>query len=75
MIKIEKGVPVPPAQNGRPVTYPFGEMNIGDSFFVADVGKRFSIYSQVRYYNEKNGRTIQVVQRRESNGVRVWRIA
>lgn len=74
-LSIEKGIPIPRFVNGRPLIYPFGDMKIGDSFFVPDVKKRFSIYSQLRHFNERNAKNIKVVQRRESNGVRVWRIA
>lgn len=75
-ISIEKGIPVPP-RKGRPEVnlYPFGEMEMDDSFFLPNVHKDFSIHPYVREYNRLNiGRQIRVTQRREFNGVRIWRI-
>lgn len=72
-LKIEKDVPVPEVITKRH-KYPFAEMKKGDSFFVPDVPKTFSIYSLVRCFNEKRKEKIAVMQRREANGVRVWRV-
>lgn len=71
---IEKNVPMPYAGNGAPTKYPWADMEIGDSFFVPDVPKTFNIYKCVVQFNERHKKSIVVKQRRESNGVRVWRI-
>lgn len=73
--KIEKQVPIPEKQDHSAKTkYPFAKMEIGDSFFIPNVSKTFSIYSMVRQFNSWSGTAIRVTQRRESDGIRVWRI-
>jgi hypothetical protein len=67
MIKIDKQIPIP---NGRN-KYPFAEMEIGDSFFVANVR---SSNIQLRYYKPKQF-TRRSVVKDGVQGVRVWRIA
>lgn len=74
-IKIEKGIAMPSPLNGVANRYPFDEMEVGDSFYVPNVHKNFSIYSCVYHYNAKNKKDIKISQRRENNGVRIWRIA
>ena len=79
-IPIEKGIPVPESRAGRiPVRYPWGKMEIGDSFFVAsDNPERLqrTLTSAARGWvvrSQAAGRQFTV--RRVDGGVRVWRTA
>jgi len=76
MLPIDKNVPIPEIYPTKPYRYPFAKMEVGDSFFVENVSKSFSIYSMVKLFNERRKTTeqIKVKQRREGNGVRVWRV-
>jgi len=77
MIKIDKGVPLSAiaGKNGRPPIYPWLEMEIGDSFFVADktAVQISAVVSQAkkRYFVDL---TIRTVTENGVTGVRVWRI-
>lgn len=71
MIKIDKGIPVPPGKApGRP-RYPLKFMNIGDSFFEATPGPSFrnTMYTMAGHYK------IKITVRSENGGFRVWRTA
>lgn len=75
-IKIETGIPL--ALDGRDRTkYPFAKMNIGDSFFIDNVHAGDKLYSSIssasRGYGHRHNKKFK--QRRENNGVRVWRVA
>lgn len=71
--KIEKDVPMPKVYNGRTCRYPFAEMRIGDSFFVAEsVATSNSVGSSVHYFRKKN-KSVKFAVRREQGGCRVWR--
>ena len=39
MVEIEKGVPVPAVNRVAKVKYPYGEMEVNDSFLVENTGK------------------------------------
>ena len=69
-IKIEHGIPLPPARNK--CRYPYKQMAINDSFFVPDAGQN-EIANQAHRWSKKLGRTF--VTRKRAGGVRVWRIA
>ena len=77
-IKIEKGVPFIPRI--RPRKYPFNDMKIGDSFFIAvtgdsDVRKaRNLIASSLRACAKRAGNEYRVTIRRVKGGLRCWRI-
>ena len=70
-IKIEKGIPIPAGQQGAPRKYPFDEMEIGDSFLVAEEKIR-SVRALASLAKKKNG--MKVATRKVDGGFRVWRI-
>lgn len=69
--KIEKNALVPPP-SGRPRRYPFGDMEVGDSFWFAA-----AIYLQAApaaaYYGKRNNKKFSV--RKDGDGYRCWRVA
>jgi len=66
--KIEKGIPIP---SKRINSYPFGEMNVGDSFsFPAD--KRASVACSVRPHSLKGKKF--TVRKITNDTARVWRV-
>lgn len=72
-IAIEKAVPLP--ETHRPVRtskYPFGAMEVGDSFLAQDI-KATTMYSSVARYVKASGNTKKFTVRSVSDGVRVWR--
>lgn len=72
---VERGIPLPPPVHagGRPVSYPWPDMEVGDSFFTAK-----SIRKTVAHTN-KHGRygqfTARVATRDGVKGYRVWRVS
>ena len=70
-MKIEKGIPAPPAPAQR--SYPFAAMEIGDSFFVECASPCRSVRVQASKQSKRLGRTFTV--RATEGGVRVWRTA
>jgi hypothetical protein len=71
MIKIEKNVPIPKPRSNYS-KYPFGEMEVGDSFVVLDED-RTKIAPAVSWYGKRNNKKFTV--RNLPDGVcRVWRI-
>ena len=78
MIVIEKGIPVP-GPEGRPKTYPWADMEVGDSFFVecpqVEARRlRATLYSCKRNY-ERRTPPKKFTCRQCRKGIRVWRIA
>lgn len=70
MIKIEKGIPLTnPVHPGGQRKYPFGEMELGDSFYWD--GKRHRVDSAASYYGKRNNKKFAV--RKEGSGARCWR--
>jgi len=68
--RIEKGVALPTG-NGRK-RYPFGEMEVGDSFgFKVDELMRVRAASS--YFGTRNGRKYSA--RKDGSGYRCWRVA
>lgn len=83
MYEIERGVPLPPRANLAGHTkYPFGEMEIGDSFFIPiDTidGKKpsDSVSSAAYVFGKRNNKKFTTRQVREEGtikGYRVWRV-
>jgi hypothetical protein len=70
MFKIEKGVPIPAKRTNRATGYPWGQMEVGDSFYAP--GKRSADFSAYRAAALKHG--IRYTVRKEGDGVRVWRV-
>lgn len=68
--KIEKGIQIPSL--GRPVIYPFHEMEINDSFF-APMRSYGSVKTSASNYARKHA--VKFSLRKVDGGVRVWRIA
>lgn len=78
MIKIDKGIEVAAkAKRGvRPAKYPFKEMEVGDSFFVAKSAAPKEV-SLRQHASKKLGVGCSAVRKITENGVegfRVWRI-
>ena len=69
-IKIDKDVDLPERGAGRPNTYPFGEMEVGDSFFVDGIPKE-RVRSAANQYGIRHGR--KYATRSVDGGIRVWR--
>lgn len=79
--KIEKGVPVPSrGLPAKPIPYPFGEMELGDSFVVPipkDLdGERLvkRILSIAKRYRDDVQADFAISARVRPEGVRVWRV-
>ena len=68
-MKIEKGLPRPVMRERR--RYPYREMELGDSFWVAEIGLQVMMNTNYRW-GKRLGR--RFVARAEGGGVRVWRI-
>lgn len=78
MIKIDKGIEIPPRRQGggRPPKYPIREMEVGDSFFVPKSRKSAGGSVQA-YANRILGKGATTVRNAIENGVegfRIWRI-
>ena len=72
-MKVEKNIPLPEKSSAGARKYPFHEMDVGDSFFVAgvmvkDAPKIRSAANGYGQYNKKEFMTLTV-----PGGVRVWR--
>ena len=68
MIKIEKGIPIPPRRRGVPI-YPFKRMKINDSFVIPNDTRRNGLYHNA----EQQGIKIRIVKINK-NQLRVWRV-
>lgn len=71
MFKIEKGIPLKQRRS-----YPFEEMEVGDSFFVGfEEGNpnnvRAAVYSSASSYGSRHNK--RFATRIQGDGVRVWR--
>lgn len=69
MYNVESGVEIPKAR--RKHNFPYGDMNIGDSFMVSDMK-----IGAMCNYNKRNGAKLgmKFVAKKEGDGVRIWRI-
>ena len=67
-VELEKGVPLPVSRK----KYPYKEMEVGDSFFVAEAGIQ-NVCNQNYRMGKKLG--MSFIARKEGDGVRVWRTA
>lgn len=74
-IKIETNIAIPDMKRGR-TKYPFGTMNIGESFFSPEENARTAALQFARNAAEK-GRTLKFVTRTVeedgNKGFRIWR--
>jgi len=67
--KVERDIPPPPSRS----KYPFGEMEVGDSFLVPGIKTSAEISSAVNYRKSRYGENY--ICRAVDGGVRVWRTA
>lgn len=65
-IKIEKGIPI-----RLYYRYPFGDMEVGDSFFVENI-KTSYLANAAHHYGRRHNKKFAC--RKEGTGSRVWRI-
>lgn len=72
-IPIEPGVVIPPGQ----ARYPFGEMDVGDSFFVyapRDKRPMSAAYAWAKRHEKRTGEVRKFCSRTQGQHTRVWRI-
>jgi hypothetical protein len=72
-MKIEKGVPIPPV-NSQFLSWPFGQMEVGDSFEVP-LDKRERCRSAVSSYSRQHPGLKFTVQKTGDDTWRCWRTA
>lgn len=72
---IDKGIPIPDETRGRKRIWPFGDMEVGDSFFLAgdSVKCQRVLGSASTYYQRRHAMTF--VTRKVEGGARIWRVA
>lgn len=77
-IKIDKGIPIPPNPSGRPTgsKYPLRDMQVGDSFFVANTTSQ-RVCGTMGNLSKRVGIKVAIRKVTENGvaGVRVWRVA
>jgi len=73
---VEMSIPIPPRpRRGRGPAYPWGEMNVGASFFVPLARGKFSAHYARMKASPGNGTyEIRRVVEDGVRGVRVWRV-
>jgi hypothetical protein len=71
-IIVEKGIPLPASEKSQPKQYPFGTMEVGDSFF-SIVSKQTLWQYCSRQHKLDSSKKFTV--RPEGRGSRVWRVA
>lgn len=69
-IEIDKGIPIPipEAKQGRPSKYPFGSMEVGDSFFAPSTSIGQTVSKMGKFLGRK------FICRTVEGGSRVWRV-
>jgi len=79
--KIEKGIPLAAETRGRKRKYPWPEMEVGDSIFVAgqsshDKGGKRSAYTSAQHYARRRDLkfAVRTVTEDGVDGVRIWRV-
>lgn len=74
--KIEKGLPVIMGKRGKKPKYPFGAMEIGDSFFVADddEGKAVSRARVTAHTFSNRHSEYKFTCSKLDGGLRIWRV-
>lgn len=71
---IDKGVPVPMKRSNTLEIFPFSEMQPGDSFWVPTGAFRADfVRTAAHLWRSKHGWTF--ITRKESDGLRVWRMS
>lgn len=56
-------------------TYNFGELAIGESFYLPKEKSRYMMFSSLRSYNKTYNTEIRIRTQKEGEGVRVYRIS
>ena len=76
MFEVESDIPIPPGGTGHWHKYPWGDMKVGDSFFVPNPpdGQRNPAYSSVYNRGRKGDSNSRYSCRKEPGGLRVWRV-
>jgi hypothetical protein len=82
MYVIEKGIPIPPKQAGRPPQnkYPFKKMKVGHSFAVPVNGQGYqkvqsAVSGNASNITKKTGAKFSTRFDKEAKAVRIWRVA
>lgn len=87
-VKIEKNVPIPPVKRGRPSSYGFKDMEVGDSFFVPSrrsaagklekqeltMARISNALARYRKHHPEFNITRRSVTEDGVAGIRVWRV-
>lgn len=68
MIEIDKNIPVPKINS----KFPFDKMEVGDSFFTDTLNVSSNAYGWAKKYSNNK---IKFKQRKEGNGMILWRTA
>jgi len=73
-MEVEKNIEIP--RRHKNTKYPWAELKVGNSFFVADKKKKHVMFSCVAAFNKgkKKKDQITITLREEGEGIRVWRI-
>lgn len=70
--KLEKNIPI---KSAKYTSFPFKEMEIGDSFLVPiDFCKRQTIHNHLTAFNRENNVFYKLSIKKEKDGFRVWRV-
>jgi hypothetical protein len=73
VIKIEKNIPIP-APGTRGGVYPFGQMEVGDSFLAGLSSQdKLKAASASHWFGKRNSKKFSVLK--TDGGFRVWRVA
>ena len=70
-MKIDKDIPFPPSLAGAKSSYPWKELEVGDSFFTAN-GNTKTLSVGCSVHGARMGRKFRA--RKVDGGTRVWRI-
>ena len=78
-IEIKTGVPIPQNRGGRPLTYPFDRLDIGQSFEIAyaagEAAKvRGRINSAAHAFSKRNPNKRFSVRLMDNHKIGVWRV-
>ncbi|MCK9506690.1 MAG: hypothetical protein M0Q95_21240 [Porticoccaceae bacterium] len=76
-MKIEKNIPIPAIEKKIMRKYPFGEMDVGDSFFVhGEKGDDRAAIAARKYAHDQKVKGIhrRYVSRAMPGGFRIWRV-
>ena len=73
-IVFENDIPLPARVTGRPPVYHWQDMEAGQSFFVPGHGPD-NVAGYLNREAKKVGKSHRFSQRKEGDGLRVWRVA